>query len=207
MPALLALVARPGIDTVAFAARGLGVLKEPHRGRGAAVARRARFRADAASSHRRSARSGRSARASGRTAAARSPRRREIDANVRLEAVTALGGHARRGRLRPPARPGRRIAGPTSAAPRCERWRAIDPDTFVTMLSALDPDPAWQVRADLAGVLGTLDRERALPAALPRCSTDSDHAGDRRRCSRRSRAVEGRRRRRAAARQRSPPRT
>ncbi|MCL6614237.1 MAG: bifunctional ornithine acetyltransferase/N-acetylglutamate synthase, partial [Firmicutes bacterium] len=39
---------------------------------------------------------------------------------------------------------------------------AVDPATFVTVLSGLDPDPAWQVRVDLANALGSLDRERAL---------------------------------------------
>jgi cyclophilin family peptidyl-prolyl cis-trans isomerase/HEAT repeat protein len=47
---------------------------------------------------------------------------------------------------------------------------ALDQDTFVRALSGLDPDPAWQVRWDLARALGAVERERALPrlAALLR---------------------------------------
>ena len=38
-----------------------------------------------------------------------------------------------------------------------------DDDTFLTVLSGLDPDPHWSVRAGLATILGTKDRERSLP--------------------------------------------
>jgi cyclophilin family peptidyl-prolyl cis-trans isomerase/HEAT repeat protein len=41
--------------------------------------------------------------------------------------------------------------------------RAIDPEGFVRILSALDPDPHWSVRAALASTLGTLEPAQALP--------------------------------------------
>ena len=53
-----------------------------------------------------------------------------------------------------------------SAAVRAAALRAIaqrDPESFVTVLSGLDPDPDWGVRAALASVLGTLPPESGLP--------------------------------------------
>ncbi|HKY19688.1 MAG TPA: HEAT repeat domain-containing protein [Vicinamibacterales bacterium] len=40
-------------------------------------------------------------------------------------------------------------------------------DTFLTVLSGLDADPHWSVRAGLATVLATKDPERALPRLTP----------------------------------------
>jgi len=40
-------------------------------------------------------------------------------------------------------------------------------DTFLTVLSGLDPDPHWSVRAGLATILSTQDPERALPRLTP----------------------------------------
>jgi HEAT repeat protein/cyclophilin family peptidyl-prolyl cis-trans isomerase len=40
---------------------------------------------------------------------------------------------------------------------------AVDPENFVTILSGLDPDAHWNVRAALATVLGTLTPEIGLP--------------------------------------------
>ena len=48
-----------------------------------------------------------------------------------------------------------------------------DADTFMTILSGLDPDPYWGVRAQLASSLATKDRERALPR-LTQMLKDSD---------------------------------
>ena len=47
---------------------------------------------------------------------------------------------------------------------------AIDPENFVIVLSGLDPDPHWNVRAALAAVLGTLTLGGRAAAAR-------DHAG------------------------------
>ncbi len=48
-----------------------------------------------------------------------------------------------------------------------------DDDSFLTVLSGLDPDPHWSVRAALATVLGTKDPSRALPRLMPMLS-DTD---------------------------------
>jgi len=40
-------------------------------------------------------------------------------------------------------------------------------DTFLTVLSGLDPDPHWSVRAGLATILGSKDPERSLPRLTP----------------------------------------
>jgi HEAT repeat protein/cyclophilin family peptidyl-prolyl cis-trans isomerase len=49
----------------------------------------------------------------------------------------------------------------------------MDPENFVTVLSGLDPDRHWHVRATLATVLGTLTPEIALPR-LRTMLTESD---------------------------------
>jgi HEAT repeat protein/cyclophilin family peptidyl-prolyl cis-trans isomerase len=46
-------------------------------------------------------------------------------------------------------------------------------DTFLTVLSGLDPDPHWSVRAGLATILGGKDAERSLPRLRPMLA-DSD---------------------------------
>ena len=48
-----------------------------------------------------------------------------------------------------------------------------DDDTFLTVLSGLDPDAHWSVRAGLATILGTKDPERSLPR-LTAMLADSD---------------------------------
>ena len=62
-----------------------------------------------------------------------------------------------------PARSRCRTRARISARPRCAPARRSDPEDFVTVLSGLDPDPNWIVRAALASVLGTLTPEIALP--------------------------------------------
>jgi HEAT repeat protein/cyclophilin family peptidyl-prolyl cis-trans isomerase len=97
----------------------------------------------------------------------------DAEPHVRLEAVTALGG------LRAvPAvndtlldllsdpKPAIRAAALGSTA-------AQDPEEFVTVLSGIDPDPNWTVRAALASVLGTLTPEIGLPR-LTTMLNDSD---------------------------------
>jgi HEAT repeat protein/cyclophilin family peptidyl-prolyl cis-trans isomerase len=84
------------------------------------------------------------------------------DPHLRLEAVAALGGVHGAGvigtlldALSDP-NPSVRAAALRSAA-------AFDPEGFVAVLSGLDPDPHWNVRATLAAVLGTLTRDVGLP--------------------------------------------
>ena len=156
--ALRHLASSTGRYTVAFAVRGLGALKDPTAGpvvlrlldgkqplevtvsamRAAAELRLpdavdpiARIAADAAA-----------------------------HPNVRLEAVTALGALRGAGGLTivqdlmTDSWPVMRAAALRAAA-------AIDPETFVIVLSSLEPDAHWTVRAALAGVLATLPPEIA----------------------------------------------
>ena len=51
--------------------------------------------------------------------------------------------------------------------------RRVDAEGFVAILSGLDPDPDWSVRAALASVLGTLPARTGLPR-LTRCSPTRD---------------------------------
>jgi HEAT repeat protein len=96
------------------------------------------------------------------------------DAQVRLEAVSALGGlHAVSSTvgdllldlLSDPSPPLRAAALRSTAA--------LNPEGFVAVLSGLDPDPHWSARAALATVLGTLAPEVGLPR-LQMMLDDSD---------------------------------
>lgn len=162
VPALLTLARSPGADTAAFAARGLGALKAAE-GVDALVAladpkaRPARVVAQAV-------------RALGQIADPKAEpslvalaRQRELDDNVRLEVVAALGLI------------GGKAATETVvdyvAAPwpplRAAAFRALanlDPESFFTVLSGLDLDPHWSVRAEQASLFAGLDPARALPA-------------------------------------------
>jgi cyclophilin family peptidyl-prolyl cis-trans isomerase/HEAT repeat protein len=84
------------------------------------------------------------------------------DPHVRLEAVGAIGGlhqpevgDALLDVLADPS--------PAVRAATLRSLAAFDPENFVTVLSGLDPDPHWNVRAALATVLGTLPPEAGLP--------------------------------------------
>jgi HEAT repeat protein/cyclophilin family peptidyl-prolyl cis-trans isomerase len=84
------------------------------------------------------------------------------DAQVRLEAVSALGG------LRGPAINDALLDLLTDPAPpiRAAAIRglaAIDAESFITVLSGLDPDAQWSVRAALATALGTLSSGAGVP--------------------------------------------
>ena len=84
------------------------------------------------------------------------------DPQVRLEAVAAVGG------IRQPEVGDALldvIADPSPAvrAAALRSLVAFDPDGFMPVLSALDPDPHWNVRAALATVLGTLPLDDARP--------------------------------------------
>ncbi len=144
-PALLVLATTPGIDTAGFALRGLGTLKDR-----AAVplAKSAAFNAEADVKVRIAA-----VRALGQIGgpAAIEPLLellgQPIDSSIALEIVTAVGasGHARAfevvvERLNDPS-PAMRAAALTAAA-------KLSPDAFLLVLSGLNRDPEWSVRAD-----------------------------------------------------------
>ena len=84
------------------------------------------------------------------------------DPHVRLEAVGAIGS------LRVPAVADALLdflsdPSPAIRGAALRSLAAFDPENFVTVLSGLDPDPHWSVRAALATVLGTLPLEAGLP--------------------------------------------
>jgi HEAT repeat protein/cyclophilin family peptidyl-prolyl cis-trans isomerase len=84
------------------------------------------------------------------------------DPQVKLEVVASLGG------IHTPAVDDALLdvlADPSPAvrASALGSIAAFDPEGFVTILSGLDPDPHWSVRAALATLLGTLTPEIGLP--------------------------------------------
>ena len=86
-----------------------------------------------------------------------------IDQNIQLEAVTALAAR------RDPAATELLIdlvsaQWPSVRSAALNALAKTDLDTFITSISALDPDAHWSVRASLARTLGDLERERAQPA-------------------------------------------
>lgn len=160
VPALLAFAGGPGVDAVTLAARGLGELKEP-----SAVPVLLPLVDPGGRERRVVAQAIRALGQIGRPEAA--PRllellaRPELDNALRVEAIDALGAIRAPGTLDDLLD----LMGHPAPAVRGAALRAVaavDPATFVTVLSGLDPDPAWQVRVDLALALGRLDRERAL---------------------------------------------
>lgn len=85
-----------------------------------------------------------------------------VDPNIRLEAVSALGALRDRGSIDALLD----LAGDPWPALRAASLRAIrdiDLDTFVVVLSGLDPDPHPSVRAALVSLLPSLGAELATP--------------------------------------------
>jgi HEAT repeat protein/cyclophilin family peptidyl-prolyl cis-trans isomerase len=96
----------------------------------------------------------------------------KVEQNLQLEAVTALG------QLRDPAAIELLIdlVSAEWASVRAAALNALartDVDTFISSISALDPDAHWSVRAAMARTLGDLERERAQ-APLTAMLTDTD---------------------------------
>ncbi len=162
LPALSTLARSAGADTAAFAARGLGQLKDPA---GVDVllaladpkARPARVVAQAV-------------RALGQIADPKAvpalvalARLRDLDDNVRLETIAALGQIGGKAAVETIVD---HVATPWPPL-RAAAFRAlasVDPESFFTVLSGLDLDPHWSVRAEQAGLFAGLDPVRALPA-------------------------------------------
>ena len=99
------------------------------------------------------------------------------DPQVRLEAVIALGGL--QGGLPTLSEVNDTLLdlmtdpNPQIRAAALRSVATMDPENFVAILSGLDPDSHWTVRAALAGVLGGLSPEIALPR-LKAMLNDSD---------------------------------
>jgi HEAT repeat protein/cyclophilin family peptidyl-prolyl cis-trans isomerase len=89
----------------------------------------------------------------------------DTEPHLRLEAISALGG------FRNALAPGTidtlldllTDKNPSVRAASLRSVSSLDPDGFITVLSGLDPDSHWSVRATLADVLGGLTPEAALP--------------------------------------------
>jgi cyclophilin family peptidyl-prolyl cis-trans isomerase/HEAT repeat protein len=161
---LLRLFQSPGTYTRAFAARGLGVAKETQAVAPlvAAVANDAEVTVVRIEAIRALVD------LNAREAAAPLAKLlvgRNVDPNLRLEAVAALGQLRTAGitdlliDLATESWPSLRAAALTALA-------RVDSDTLLRVLSGLDPDPHWSVRAAVASALGTLDAERARPRLM-----------------------------------------
>jgi HEAT repeat protein/cyclophilin family peptidyl-prolyl cis-trans isomerase len=99
------------------------------------------------------------------------------DPQVRLESIVALGGiHPS---LEVPSDLHDSLldllsdTNPTIRAAALRSLSATDPESFITILSGLDPDPHWSVRAALATALGAMTSDVALPR-LEAMLADSD---------------------------------
>jgi cyclophilin family peptidyl-prolyl cis-trans isomerase/HEAT repeat protein len=164
VPALMAFLQGEGRIGQAFAAKGLGALKE------ASAVDLLAARADAWRAEPRIAVA--SIRALGQIGGVRAAPvlrklllTRELQPNVRLEVITALGGTGDLASVDalmdllvdrwPPIR---------AAAQRA--LHGIDPNAFTMALSGLEPDQEWSVRAALAPLLARLDPGVASPRLL-----------------------------------------
>jgi HEAT repeat protein/cyclophilin family peptidyl-prolyl cis-trans isomerase len=171
LPAFLALAGSDGVFTRAFAVRGLAAIKDP-----SAVPLLLTMVDQAAGSSGPAVEAIRALAAIGDPRGAqpvlRLIRARTANAMLRSEAVLAAAGVGIDTSqdffvdLLADASPVMRIAALRALAKG-------DDDTLLTVLSGLDPDPHWSVRAELANILGTKDRERVLPQ-LSRMLLDSD---------------------------------
>ena len=161
-PALLALAATPGVNTVGFALRGRAALKDPGAlsiARGLAVTRDADVKVRVAAV--------RALGQLGSTSAATALQdllgQPGLPTNLVLETVIALGAAGQAASfdilldMMTDSSPPVRAAAIASAA-------KVAPDAFLVILATSDRDRDWSVRAALVGVLATLPRERVVPA-------------------------------------------
>jgi HEAT repeat protein/cyclophilin family peptidyl-prolyl cis-trans isomerase len=99
------------------------------------------------------------------------------DPIVKLEIVSALGGVHGVGGAPPPGVADDLIdlltdRNPSIRAAALRSTATLDPDTLPLVLSGLDPDPHWSVRASLASLLGTLTPAMALPHLMTMLGDD-----------------------------------
>jgi cyclophilin family peptidyl-prolyl cis-trans isomerase/HEAT repeat protein len=170
-PALLELLSGEGQLSRAFAARGLGQIKDA---RGTAPLIAVADNAGEPTAVRVQAVRALAQIGDPKAAAAMhrlivSPK---VDQNLQLEAIAALSSLRSREMVELlidlVSAPW-----PSARAAALQALARTDVDTFMTAISGLDPDPHWSVRAALATVLGDLGRERAQPA-LTAMLRDSD---------------------------------
>jgi HEAT repeat protein len=154
---LLRILKGPGTYAVAFAARGLGGIKDPASVLPLAELLSAPQRPPdvIVSAVRALAQTGDLRATSPLVKLASDP---GTDQNIKLEVVGALGAlHAADGL--PIVQDLLTDSWPTMRAAALRAAAAIDPESFVRVLSSLDPDSQWSVRAALAEVLATLPAE------------------------------------------------
>jgi len=158
-PALLRILNAPGKYPPSFAARGLGVLKET------AAVNPLMTIAGTPGAPREVVVSAIRALAAIGDARASAPLVKLAgdaqDPNVRLQAVTALGTLKAADGL-PVVQDLLSDPWPTMRATALRAAASIDVDNFVLVLSGMEPDSQWNVRAALAEVLGTLPPNVAL---------------------------------------------
>jgi len=171
VPALLELLTGEGQLTRAFAARGLGQLKDPR-----AAAPLVAIVENAGEPTAVRIQAVRGVALIGDANAAAAMRRLivspKVDQNLQLEAVTALA------QLRSTESVELLIdlvsaRWPSVRAAALNALARTDVVTFMSAISGLDPDPHWSVRAALATTLGDLGRERAQ-APLTSMLRDAD---------------------------------
>lgn len=165
LPALLALARAENAVTKAFAIKGLGALRDP-----SAVPLLLPLieasRATSGPTVEAIRAMGRIGDARGEPALTKLLYTRGLNPMVRAETLLALGDSA--GTVSVDAfvdflgdpLPAVRLAALQGFAKRGD-------DTFRTVLSGLDPDAHWSVRAGLATILGSMDPERSLPRLTP----------------------------------------
>jgi cyclophilin family peptidyl-prolyl cis-trans isomerase/HEAT repeat protein len=160
-PVLLALLQGEGSITRAFAARGLGVIKEARAVAPliAIVSNAVEYPNVRIEAARALADLGAGAAAAPLIKAVSTP---TLDPTLRLEFLTALG------QLRAPEAVNVFVdlvtdPWPTVRAAAMTAMARTDPDMFLTVLSGLDADAHWSVRAAVAAALGGLDATRATP--------------------------------------------
>jgi len=171
VPALLALLSGEGQLSRAFAARGLGVLKDPRAATpllamadNASEPLAVRIQAVRGLALLGDARGG--------PVLMRLITSNQVNQNLQLEAIVALGQLRHAGAVE-------LLIDLVSASWPSVRSAALqalartDTDTFISAISGLDPDAHWSVRAALATALGGLTRERA-EAPLTSLLRDSD---------------------------------
>ena len=171
LPALLTLAKEAHPYTRAFAVKGLGALKD----RSALPVLMPLLSSGDTLGPDRDGSSARSDRrpVGGRAAAAARFATPRTDPHVRLEAVTAHRRHSALPAVIDTLLDLLSIRCRRFAASALRSLAALDAENFVTILSGLDPDPHWSVRAALATVLGTLPPEIGLPR-LTAMLNDSD---------------------------------
>jgi cyclophilin family peptidyl-prolyl cis-trans isomerase len=158
-PALIAMLAGPGKYSTAFAARGLGAIKDPAAVEPLiALVNAAQTPAEVVVSAVRALAAIGDARAGEPLVKLATE---TGNANVRLEAVTTLGT-LRAAEGLPIVQDFLTDPWPVLRAGALRAAAAIDPERFVLVLSGMEPDSQWTVRAALAEVLATLPPGVAL---------------------------------------------